>query len=137
MNNPLSLIDPSGYSWLSKLFSGIGHFLHKFWRPLLAIVVAWIAWPYIAGLISSNISAAAISSSFAATGSTAIAVQAGAAMAAAAAQWISVVAGAAAGAISGAIVGGFKDALIGGLTGGLLTESGFLWGQVGNKAFEA
>ena len=41
MNNPLALIDPSGYSWLSKLFSSIGKFLKKFWKPLLAIVVAF------------------------------------------------------------------------------------------------
>jgi RHS repeat-associated protein len=57
MNNPLALVDPSGYSWLSKLFSGIGHFLHKFWRPILAIAVAAITWGYAAPYFSQLFSA--------------------------------------------------------------------------------
>jgi len=37
MNNPLTLTDPSGYSWLSKIFHAIGNFLQKYWRPIVAI----------------------------------------------------------------------------------------------------
>jgi RHS repeat-associated protein len=48
MNMPLTLIDPSGYSWLSKLFSSIGKFFKKFWRPLLAIVIAVFAPEFLA-----------------------------------------------------------------------------------------
>lgn len=40
MNNPLSLIDPSGYSWLSKAFRSIGKFFNKYWRQIVAVVVA-------------------------------------------------------------------------------------------------
>jgi len=29
MNNPLSLIDPSGYSWLSKALKSVGNFLQE------------------------------------------------------------------------------------------------------------
>ncbi|MGE0467631.1 MAG: RHS repeat-associated core domain-containing protein [Steroidobacteraceae bacterium] len=52
MNNPLSLIDPSGYSWLSKAFRSIGNFFKKFWRPILAIVIAVVSFGYLAPLAS-------------------------------------------------------------------------------------
>ena len=51
MNNPLSLVDPSGF-FFKKLFHSIGHFLKKIWKPLVAISVAafagWLAAPYLA-----------------------------------------------------------------------------------------
>jgi RHS repeat-associated protein len=40
MNNPLSLIDPSGYSWLSKGLRSIAKFFKKYWREIVAVVVA-------------------------------------------------------------------------------------------------
>lgn len=39
-NNPLSYTDPSGY-FFKKLFKAIGKFFKKFWKPLLAIAVAF------------------------------------------------------------------------------------------------
>lgn len=38
-NNPLSLIDPSGYSWLSKTWSKIKSFVKKWWRPIVSIAI--------------------------------------------------------------------------------------------------
>jgi len=43
MNNPLTLIDPSGYSWLSKAFSAIGKFFKKIFKSIarsLNLIVA-------------------------------------------------------------------------------------------------
>ncbi|MGH8242953.1 MAG: RHS repeat-associated core domain-containing protein [Steroidobacteraceae bacterium] len=34
MNNPLTLIDPSGYSWLSSLFSSIGKFFKRIFKSI-------------------------------------------------------------------------------------------------------
>jgi len=46
MNNPLSLIDPSGYSWLGDLFKSIGKFFSKYWREIVAITVSVIIGHY-------------------------------------------------------------------------------------------
>lgn len=43
MNNPLSLVDPSGYSWLSKAFKSIGNFFKKYWREIVAVVVTVVS----------------------------------------------------------------------------------------------
>lgn len=48
MNNPLTLTDPSGYSWLKKTFKKIGKWLKKNWRAIAAIAIAAIA-PYALG----------------------------------------------------------------------------------------
>ncbi|MEZ5499833.1 MAG: RHS repeat-associated core domain-containing protein [Steroidobacteraceae bacterium] len=53
MNNPLSLVDPSGYSWLSKLFHSIGHFLKKWGGTIISVAFAVIGMPYVGALLSS------------------------------------------------------------------------------------
>jgi RHS repeat-associated protein len=40
MNNPLSMTDPSGYSWLSSAFRSIGRFVNTYWRQIVAVVAA-------------------------------------------------------------------------------------------------
>jgi hypothetical protein len=45
VHNPLSMIDPSGFSWLSSAFRSIGNFISKYWRIIAAIVIAFVA-PY-------------------------------------------------------------------------------------------
>ncbi|MEI8296614.1 MAG: RHS repeat-associated core domain-containing protein [Pseudomonadota bacterium] len=55
MNNPLALIDPTGYSWLSELFSGIGHFFKKWGQLLLSVALTFIAGPFISALIMGAI----------------------------------------------------------------------------------
>lgn len=56
MNNPLSMVDPSGYSWLSKAFRSVGGFFKKQWdsfrRDLNSVVgiVLVIAGSVIPGL---------------------------------------------------------------------------------------
>jgi len=40
-NNPLSLVDPSGYSWLSKLWKKVKRFVKKWGRTILAIAAAY------------------------------------------------------------------------------------------------
>jgi hypothetical protein len=42
MNQPLTLTDPSGMSWLSKLFSGIGSFLKKWGQTILSVVLTYL-----------------------------------------------------------------------------------------------
>ena len=59
MNNPLSLVDPSGFSWLSSTFKKIGNWVKNNWRTLAAIAItivvpwaapaAWGAWGAVAG----------------------------------------------------------------------------------------
>jgi RHS repeat-associated protein len=92
MNMPLMLTDPSGYSWFKKLFHSIGHFLKKFWRPILAIVVAVVSFgtllPYCVAFAGSAIADGMI-------------------------------AGAIAGAVAGGITGGWKGALVGALSGAM------------------
>jgi len=40
MNNPLSLIDPSGYSWLSKIFKSIGKAISKIFTTIVRVVAS-------------------------------------------------------------------------------------------------
>ena len=117
MNNPLSLIDPSGYSWLSKLFSGIGHFLKK-WAPLILAAVLTVigVGPLFIGLYSSLLSAAINGGTI---GSFVLGIAVGA------------IAGAIAGPIGGKFVGFLgvgtktlaatilRGAIVGGLAGGI------------------
>jgi RHS repeat-associated protein len=59
MNNPLTLIDPSGYSWLSSLFHSIGHFLKKWGGLIIGVVLAFYGVPFLLNsLISSAFSTA-------------------------------------------------------------------------------
>ncbi|HEX2886788.1 RHS repeat-associated core domain-containing protein, partial [Vineibacter terrae] len=48
-NNPLAYTDPSGF-FLKGLFKGIGKFITKFWKPLVAIAVAIIMPQLLPGL---------------------------------------------------------------------------------------
>jgi RHS repeat-associated protein len=101
MNNPLTLIDPSGYSWLSSLFKSIGKFFERYWRPIVAIVVAVVSFGYLAPLASQWFATTLL-----AQGTITVAG--------------SVFAGAVSGALAGGIVGGSRGALAGAVTGGLL-----------------
>jgi len=59
MNNPLSLIDPSGYSWLSKLFRSVKRFFKSFLNDLNWIIGTILSftplWPLGAALIASPV----------------------------------------------------------------------------------
>jgi RHS repeat-associated protein len=101
MNMPLTLIDPSGYSWLSKLFSSIGKFFKKFWRPILAIVLAAITY----GALSSYFAVAQYT--FAEH----------------------VVAYAITGAVAGGVMGGVKGAITGFLSGALFGGIAAFYGE--------
>ena len=46
MNNPLTLIDPSGYSWLSSVFKSVGHFLKKWGGLIIATAFAAMGMPW-------------------------------------------------------------------------------------------
>ncbi len=55
MNNPLSLIDPTGFSWLSKMFKSIGRFFKKWGSAIIGIALSFVPglqW-YAAAFISS------------------------------------------------------------------------------------
>lgn len=66
VNNPLSLVDPSGYSWLSKL-------IDRIWRPVLAIIVAALAYNYGAPFFSQLLSSTALAPGTITTGGAALA----------------------------------------------------------------
>lgn len=53
MNNPLSLVDPSGYSWLSKIFHAIGSFFKKWGSLIISVAFAVVGLPFVGALISS------------------------------------------------------------------------------------
>ncbi len=44
LNNPLNMTDPTGFSWLSKAFHKVGHWLSQNWRTVASIVVAVALW---------------------------------------------------------------------------------------------
>lgn len=71
MNNPLTLIDPSGYSWLSSIFKSIGRFLKKYIVPILIAVVTAVVtyyagpwWGAFAGSALSSVASGELSISF-------------------------------------------------------------------------
>jgi len=109
MNNPLSLIDPSGYSWLSKAFRSIGKFFKKFWRPIVAIIAAVVSFGYFAPMASQWLA-------------TSVCLMPGTITAGGAA-----IAGGISGALAGGIVGGWKGAAIGLASGILFSGSHSLW----------
>jgi RHS repeat-associated protein len=113
MNNPLSMIDPSGYSWLSSFFHDIGHFIEKYWRPIVAIVAAIVTFGYLAPAASAFFASAAL--------------PAGTITAAGAAF-----AGGVAGALSSAIMGGSLEQDLMGLGIGAL--GGFLGAELGGAS---
>jgi hypothetical protein len=106
----LSLVDPSGFSWLSSLFHAIGHFLSRYWRPIVAIIAVAITYGQIVGWIeAANLAAGAP-----------IALDAG--------EWVVVYA--ASGLVGGAIMGGFQGAVTGAITGAMF---GLVAGVYGNS----
>jgi RHS repeat-associated protein len=127
MNNPLTLTDPSGYSWLSS----IEHFIKTYWRPIVAIVVAIVAWyvagPYLSAALTPAGAIAAGTATASATfvvGETTVGLEATAFIG----GGITAVGGAFAGAIGGAIAGGILAGWHGALLGAL---SGALFGAIG------
>ena len=58
MNMPLTLTDPSGMSWLSKLFGGIGSFLKKYGSTIIQVVFTVVGMPFIGALLGSLFNAA-------------------------------------------------------------------------------
>lgn len=58
MNNPLSLIDPSGFSWLSKALKSVGHFISKYWKPIVAIAIAYFTGVWVSNLAGGGLTGA-------------------------------------------------------------------------------
>jgi hypothetical protein len=100
MNQPLTLTDPSGLSWLSKLFHSIGNFLKTYWKPILAIVIAIISYGYLAPYLSQYFAAACLAPGVITTTGA-------------------IAAGAISGALAGGIMGGWKGALQGAISGAM------------------
>ncbi len=61
MNMPLTLTDPSGYSWLSSLFHSIGHFLKKWGAMIVGVVMTIMGQPWYWAVIASSAFGAAVS----------------------------------------------------------------------------
>jgi hypothetical protein len=53
LNNSSSLVDPTGFSWLSSLFHAIGHFLSRYWRPIVANIAVAITYGQIVDWIGA------------------------------------------------------------------------------------
>jgi RHS repeat-associated protein len=101
MNNPLNLTDPTGFSWLSKVFHKIGSWLKENWRTVVSIVVgALLIWTGIGGTIFAGLYSGIAGSSI--VGMSASAFYAGM------------------GAVTGSIMGGLNAALAGGDLGDFL-----------------
>ena len=58
MNNPLTLIDPTGYFGLKSVFKSIGRFIKKWGATIISIGFAMLGHPYIGSFISSMFSTA-------------------------------------------------------------------------------
>jgi RHS repeat-associated protein len=114
LNNPLSMIDPSGFNWLSSAWHSIKHFFSKYWKVIAAIVVSVVTFGTLAPLASAWLATACLVEGT---------ITVGGAM----------VAGAVAGALAGGIMGGWKGALVGAVSGALFGASNVAWGQVGNS----
>jgi hypothetical protein len=112
LNSPLSMIDPSGFNFLSSAWRSIKHFVHKWGRMIAAVAVAVVSFGYLAPVASGWLASAYVCTAIT-TGGAAIA-------------------GAISGALAGAIMGGWKGALVGAVSGALFGASNVAWGQVGN-----
>jgi hypothetical protein len=93
LNNPLNLTDPTGYSWISKAFHKIGHWLKQNWRTVGTIVVGAI-------LVWTGVGATLFSALYSATGTVLTPAM------------YQLAAGAFAGAFSGSIMGGGSSTMI-------------------------
>jgi len=133
LNNPLTCTDPSGYSWLSKIWKKIWH--NKIFRTVAIAVAAWYTAGAALDLYASSVAAeagfaasnAAVASGMIGSEVTAAAVAAQSSAYAAAASSFTggMVAGSAAGFTGGFIASGgnvkegLRGAAIGGLSGGI------------------
>ncbi|HEC84313.1 MAG TPA: hypothetical protein ENI48_03590 [Thioploca sp.] len=125
MNNPLSLVDPSGF-FLKKLWNGIkkavkavGKFVKKYWKPIVA-TVAGIALGVVTGGLASGFVGAVLSGTGFGFGSAFAGTMLGG------------------GSIGDALKAGLKGAVIGGVTAGLTTygvNSLFAEGAAGVQLF--
>lgn len=102
MNNPLSLIDPSGYSWLSKAFKSIGNFIKTYWREIVAVIVVVVSM----GTLAPIVGAAGGFWGAVAIGATAGAIYGASVTALYGGNLGDIVAGAVTGAIAGGIAAG-------------------------------
>jgi RHS repeat-associated protein len=107
MNNPLKLVDPTGYSWLSDLWDGVKKFFRRFWRPIVAIVAAVFTFGVTSAFLAAHTAVSA-------TMATAYA-------------------GAAAGLVSGGLMNGLDGALIGMVSGFTFVWGNALWSNVGSN----
>lgn len=147
MNMPLMLTDPSGYSWIGKIFKSVGHFIKKWGGTIISVAFTVVGMPFVGALLSSMFNMAANGGSFGSflTGLAISAVAgaiagplggkiAGFVGAAGSTVGARIVAGAITGAIAGGISsaasggsfwGGFAvGAVTGGLTAGLQAKLG-------------
>ena len=122
LNNPLNATDPSGFSFLSKVFHAVGSWIKENWRTIVVIIiVAVVTW----GVGSAFIGAGG---SFTVTGA-----------AGAAGGGLSATGLAATGAIAGTVGGGLSAALSGGNLGDVLRGAaigsiqGAITGGLGNN----
>jgi len=54
MNNPLSLVDPSGYSWVSKKWKSVKKFAKKNWSAVKFVATAFVFGPNAAVLSNKS-----------------------------------------------------------------------------------
>jgi hypothetical protein len=120
LNNPVNLTDPSGFSWVSKVFDKIGNWFSENWRTVVAIAVvvglAFVLTP-IAGVGWNALGQISINSGWA---------QGAIVGAAAGASNTAINGGNASDILRAAVVGGIQ----GGITGGLLNgweSTGWNW----------
>ncbi len=119
-NNPLCRIDPSGHSWLSSAFKGVGDFFSKYWKPIVAIVLSIVTAGAVMALYYSVTLLQGISIMFGATMVGTLAtgytiISGGVGLCA------SILAGAAAGAVAGSITSGTLEGAAWGALGGAIT----------------
>jgi RHS repeat-associated protein len=126
MNNPLSMVDPSGFSWLSKAFRSIGRFLKKWGATIIAIVFTVMGMPFLGSFLGSVFSTVV-------NGGNLTSFLKGFAIGAVAGAIAGPIAGRLAGAlgVTGARIGAqiFQGALAGGIAGGISSSlmGGSFW----------
>jgi hypothetical protein len=133
LNNPVNLTDPSGFSWVSKVFDKIGNWFSENWRTVVVIVVvALVTWGVGSALSGAALSAQS-STAFASYSAATATTTASAGLTASGMVVTGGIAGAVGGGLSaglaggdlgdvlrGAIVGGIQGAIMGGMGGGAM-----------------
>jgi len=144
-NNPINLIDPTGHSWLSKVWDKVEDFGKKYGGTIISVAFTLVGMPFIGALVSSAFSTIVNRGSFRdfamsfgvglATGYAGGTIAGGVARSMGmnmAGLWTAVFRGALAGSIAGAgsaaIFGGNigQGALMGGAMGGVM--GAMVWG---------